>query len=133
MIMAHFFGSVNGQSRNEASRLGSKRSGLSVVAASWQGAVEVSLNHNERTGIDQCCVSLRPWHGAGTHISLYRGPVGDYQPVGDPLVDAADRLVSAIRAGKNDVGALEEVEQLVKSARGVPTTAEPDATAGPVG
>jgi hypothetical protein len=40
--MAHFYGTINGQ-RGQASRLGGKASGLTTYAASWQGAVKVSL------------------------------------------------------------------------------------------
>lgn len=42
--MAHYYGLVKGQ-RGEASRLGSKSSGLTVIAASWNGAIKVTLTH----------------------------------------------------------------------------------------
>jgi len=73
--MAHFLGSVQG-SRSEASRLGTKKSGLHTVAASWQGAVEVYISHDETTGKDIASVFLIPWHGAGISQTLYVGPVG---------------------------------------------------------
>lgn len=70
--MAHFYGILQG-SRGEASRAGSKSSGLTTTAASWQGAVSVTLY--ERDGRDCACVQLRPWHGAGVSRVLYDGPV----------------------------------------------------------
>ena len=70
--MAHFLGTVQGN-RGEASRLGSKTSGLVTVAASWQGSVRTYLY--ERDGIDWVCVSLQPWHGKGSSRVLYDGPV----------------------------------------------------------
>lgn len=73
--MAHFRGTIKGQ-RGEASRLGSKKSGLTVEAASWQGKVVVRLCADEHGGPDEAVVSLEPHHGQGTSKELYRGPVG---------------------------------------------------------
>jgi hypothetical protein len=70
--MAHFLGALRG-ARGPASRLGTKSSGLTVTAASWQGAVETDLY--ERDGIDFARVALKPWHGSGTSKVLYDGPV----------------------------------------------------------
>ncbi len=72
--MAQFYGTISGQ-RGEASRLGSKKSGLTTVAASWTGAVEVELYHSEITGVDMARVSLVPWHSMGSSRVLYDGPV----------------------------------------------------------
>ena len=47
--MAHFRGTVQGN-RGEASRLGSKKSGLQTTAASWQGDICVWLYHCEDCG-----------------------------------------------------------------------------------
>ncbi len=71
--MAHFYGSIQG-ARGEATRLGSKGSGLRSIAASWQGAVSVDLY--EKNGVDMVTVSLRQWHGKGSSRTLYDGPVG---------------------------------------------------------
>ena len=72
--MAHFIGWTRGQ-RNSVSRLGSKKSGLSVVGASWQGSVYVDLWHNARTGQDIATVCLLPWNGAGVARELFQGPI----------------------------------------------------------
>jgi hypothetical protein len=71
--MAHFYGVVSGQARTEATRRGSKNTGLHTTAASWQGSVRTYLY--ERDGIDYARVMLEPWHGAGTTRVLYDGPV----------------------------------------------------------
>ena len=74
--MAHFYGTLKG-ARGQASRLGTKKSDITTVAASWQGAVEVTLSHDESTGKDIASISLRPWHGAGVSHLIYEGPVGE--------------------------------------------------------
>ena len=63
--MSHFYGTVRGQSSGEATRRGSKNSGLRVADASWQGAVYVYLFHDEGTGKDCYRVELGPWKGNG--------------------------------------------------------------------
>ena len=73
--MAHFLASIKGN-RGEASRLGTKKSGLHSVAASWQGAVEVFISQDAVTGKDVASVFLIPWHGKGITQTLYVGPVG---------------------------------------------------------
>jgi len=70
--MAHFRGTIRG-GRGLSSRLGTKNSGLATRAASWQGAVEVTLT--ERNGVDWAEVALVHHHGAGTMRTLYDGPV----------------------------------------------------------
>ena len=75
--MSHFYGIVQGN-RGEATRGGSKNSGYSAVAASWEGAVKVNLWFNAEQGDggeDWAEVYLTPWRGAGKNILLYRGPV----------------------------------------------------------
>ena len=73
--MAHFWGSIKGN-RGEASRLGTKNSGLHSVTASWQGAVETYISYDTETGKDIASVFLIPWYGKGTRQTLYVGPVG---------------------------------------------------------
>lgn len=76
--MAHFIGHVDG-ARGPASRLGTKNSGMKVVAASWKGAVKTTLYHDGATGKDYATVALIPWHGKGVSRILYDGPVD--QPI----------------------------------------------------
>jgi hypothetical protein len=72
--MAQFYASIQGN-RGEATRLGTKSSGMMTVAASWQGAVKTYLWYNEEKECDWAEVTLMPWHGQGTHRLLYCGPV----------------------------------------------------------
>lgn len=71
--MAHFMGIVRGRARSLASRLGSKDSGITVEAGSWEGGVRVHLYQHD--GADYAIVSLIQWHGAGANRILYDGPV----------------------------------------------------------
>jgi hypothetical protein len=70
--MAHFIGYVQG-AKGQASRLGTRSSGMSVTAASWEGSVHVTIE--ARTDGDYAVVELRPWQGQGTSRVLYNGPV----------------------------------------------------------
>jgi hypothetical protein len=62
--MAHFYGTLKGQA-GEATRRGSKNSGLQIAAPSWQGAVYTYLWHDEKTGKDCYRVELGSWNGNG--------------------------------------------------------------------
>ena len=78
--MAHFYGTLVG-SRGEATRCGSKASGVAVTAASWEGAVSVYIYYNDEAKKDYARVHLTKWQGAGTEHELYHGPVeGMYIP-----------------------------------------------------
>lgn len=72
--MSHLYGKVQG-GRGEVTRTGTKKSGLTTTAASWEGSVQVSVNFNETEGCDWCRVVLAPWQGQGNHVLLYEGPV----------------------------------------------------------
>ena len=74
--MAHFYGTLQGN-RGEATRMGSKASGLTTYAASWKGAVRVTVYIHD--GKDWVDVSLVQWRGAGTNRTLYNGPVSGVQ------------------------------------------------------
>jgi len=99
--MAHFYGILQG-GRGRATRCGTRTSGMETTAASWEGAVSVSLY--ERDGCDYARVKLTPWHGRGTSRVLYDGPVSgaatvrdDESPVG--TCPACGELVYASREG----------------------------------
>lgn len=76
--MSHFYGVVQGQ-RGDATRCGSKGSGLRAVAASWAGAIKVSL-HVDDQGRDCFQVRQVQWqNGAGINEIIAEGVLG--QPV----------------------------------------------------
>ena len=73
--MSHFYGTLTGQA-GEATRCGSKGSGVRTIAASWSGAIQVSLWYNARTGQDEYTVARVPWSGRGDIKIIATGIVG---------------------------------------------------------
>lgn len=86
--MAQFYATMKG-AKGEASRLGSKQSGINVSVKSWEGEVDVRMWHSD--GRDWVCVTLGA-HGGGRSITLYRGACDEWntKPVG------ADALANAV-------------------------------------
>jgi hypothetical protein len=70
--MARYRGTLRG-CRGEASRLGHSSSGLTTVAASWQGAVRVELYADGDR--DFARVILTRHRGVGIERLLFDGPV----------------------------------------------------------
>lgn len=60
--MAHFRAVIEG-ARGEASRLGSKKSGLYLRAQTWGNDLAVVVQHDEETGADVARVYVMP-HGS---------------------------------------------------------------------
>lgn len=78
--MAHFYGMVRGKAKTEGTREGSEDSGLTTIAASWEGSVKVNLY--ERNGIDYAYVTIGPHMGGGGRANtqvLYNGPINPNQ------------------------------------------------------
>ncbi len=65
--MAHFYGSIQGQ-RGEATRLGSKNSGLRAITAGWTGAISVTLSHKD--GKDVATIYRQPHQNSGGNTIL---------------------------------------------------------------
>jgi hypothetical protein len=74
--VSHFYGTLKG-TRGQATRCGSKSSGITVQAASWAGAVEVRMWHDEETGRDYFSVEQFQWHGRGARRDIAHGYVGE--------------------------------------------------------
>ncbi len=72
--MSHFYGTMKG-SRGESTRCGTKSSGLTTIAASGNGAVEVTL-YVDAQGRDCFRVQQRTWKGAGIAEVIAEGVVG---------------------------------------------------------
>jgi len=72
--MSHFYGVMQG-SRGGVTRCGTKNSGLSTTAASWNGAINVAL-YQDADGQDCYRVVQTPWHGNGVTRILAEGVVG---------------------------------------------------------
>lgn len=78
--MSHFYGTVSGAGKTNATRRGHKSTGLTLTAASWNGAVVVHLSHCEETGRDMFEVYQTPWQGVGVSEPIARGIVGEARP-----------------------------------------------------
>lgn len=73
--MATFYGTLKG-SRGEATRCGTKGSGMTTYAASWLGAIRVELSM-ESDGRVHFLVTEQPWHGSGRSRLLATGHIGE--------------------------------------------------------
>jgi len=60
--MSRFYGTLQGN-RGEATRCGTKSSGVTTYAAGWRGAIRVNVY--ERDDVDRFSVELVPWKDSG--------------------------------------------------------------------
>ncbi len=72
--MSHFYGTLQGN-RGEATRCGSRASGVTVVAAGWGGAIQVTVYEQE--GVDKFMVRQMPWSCGGVSEFLAGGVLGE--------------------------------------------------------
>lgn len=72
-MMSHFYGTLQG-SRGEATRCGTKQSGITTYAASRAGAICVDVY--EENGVDRFVVVQVPWAGNGIAKPIARGILG---------------------------------------------------------
>jgi hypothetical protein len=74
--MAHFYGILKGN-RRRVTTLGDRRSGLTTVAASWDGCVRVELYRPGADAADHVRITLEPWpeDSVGTKTLIYEGPI----------------------------------------------------------
>jgi hypothetical protein len=86
--MSHFYGTLQGM-RGEATRCGSKDSGIDTVAASWKGAIRVSVYHDDETGEDRYDIAQSTWQSSGINQSIATGVIG--KP--NPWIEAAEALM----------------------------------------
>ena len=97
--MSKYYGTLQGN-RGEATRCGSKDSGITTDAAGWGGAVRVCVFDND--GVDWARVCLTKWHGAGVEKPLYDGPVNPDMVVAEPGEGQHTRLVGRLfKSGGN--------------------------------
>lgn len=75
--MSYFYGTLQG-SRGQATRCGTKNSGVTTQAASWNGAVQVDLWYDKEKDVERYRVYQVSWHGKGVHQILAEGVVGEY-------------------------------------------------------
>jgi hypothetical protein len=78
--MSHFYGVLQG-SRGQATRCGTKNSGVETTAASWDGAIQVDLRYDEESDKNIYTVSQIPWHGQGVRKIIAEGIVGSVEEI----------------------------------------------------
>lgn len=72
LAMSHFYGTLQG-AKGKATRCGTKSSGITTYAASWEGAIRTTVTYNAETGKNEYCVDLVPWKGVGKTRELAKG------------------------------------------------------------
>ena len=70
--MAEFYGKLTGRGAS-VSRAGQRNYGLTTIAASWEGAIQVILSHNYEIKQNEFNIQMIPWHGHGKYIDLAKG------------------------------------------------------------
>lgn len=74
--MSHFYAMIPVSARKTiATARGHVHTGIETVAASWSGAIRVTLEH--RDGKDIYTVTEEPWQGSGISRHLARGVLGE--------------------------------------------------------
>ena len=76
--MSHFYATIPTSARKTTpTACGHKSTGIGTIGASYSGAIDVYLWHDEREGIDKFEVAMTPWMDEGDYKVLARGTVGD--------------------------------------------------------
>ena len=76
--MAHFYGSILGQSGGEGSRLGNKQSGLKAHLAGWTVGIEVIGQYDKDTDMDVFDVYITGGSANGTKFLIGTFTEKDY-------------------------------------------------------
>lgn len=63
--MSHFYGTIDGSASTQATRCGTKNSGITTNAAGWTGSIRVDVWHDKESERDHYRVILTPWQGSG--------------------------------------------------------------------
>lgn len=70
--MSHYYGTLQGN-RGEATRCGTKDSGIETYAATWNGAIRVKIYHED--GKDKYIIERTTWKGKGEYRLIERGTI----------------------------------------------------------
>ena len=77
--MSHFYSKIQGN-RGEATRCGTKDSGVTATAASWDGAIRTDIWYDSEEDVNRYVVLMIPWRGVGVTRILKAGIVGQCDP-----------------------------------------------------
>ena len=75
--MSHFYSVIQGN-RGQATRCGTKDSGVTAITASWTGAIRTDLWYAPEDEVNRYTILMIPWHGVGTTRIIKSGIVGEY-------------------------------------------------------
>ena len=76
--MSHFYSVIQGN-RGQATRCGTKDSGVTATAASWTGAIRTDLWYSPEDDVNRYTVVMIPWHGVGCTRVMATGIVGEFK------------------------------------------------------
>ena len=76
--MSHFYSVIQGN-RGQATRCGTKNSGVTATAASWTGAIRTDLWYSPEDDVNRYTVVMIPWHGVGCTRVMATGTVGEFK------------------------------------------------------
>ena len=76
--MSHFYSVIQGN-RGQATRCGTKDSGVTATAASWTGAIRTDLWYSTEDDVNRYTVVMIPWHGVGCTRVMATGTVGEFK------------------------------------------------------
>ena len=99
--MSHFYANIRGY-RGEATRMGTKSSGMYSNVAGWKGAISVRIWYDNEKDEDRYEVNHTPWYGSGSggkSRTIATGPLDATAPDpinGGALWDECQRLRKAL-------------------------------------
>ena len=76
--MSHFYSVIQGN-RGQATRCGTKDSGVTATAASWTGAIRTDLWYAPEDEVNRYTILMIPWHGVGCTRVMATGTVGEFK------------------------------------------------------
>ena len=78
--MSHFYAQIPHSARKTTpTARGHKSTGINTQAASYAGAIEVDLFHDEETGKDHFVINQMPWQNSGISEKIATGVLGESQ------------------------------------------------------
>ena len=106
--MAQFYGTISGQAKTEASRLGSKKSGISGHIRGWNQGGKVSCWYNDKNDMDMCEIYATEGSngGSSTLVARTNPETGKVEPVvqDEALKLAFDALIFYAQQPGGDQG-----------------------------
>lgn len=76
--MSHFYGRIQG-SRGEATRCGTKSSGLTVSANGWNIGASITLSYDDETGLDTIRIIINKGSNDSSAIEIIERNEGNTQ------------------------------------------------------